>query len=168
MVGCTRGMVTVELKSRGKGKRFFNAYHNVYKLDKPNSRIFDKIISFCQTRDGKVWMGSNGYGMYCVARDKDGKTSVETFTTSDGLANNTVTGIVEDLKGRLWLSTGYGLSVYNPHTRQFNNYTKNDGLLCSQFYYTGAVRDRKGTIYLGCCGHRQYQQSRVQPAFHPP
>lgn len=149
MVGCTRGMVTVELKSRGKGKRFFKAYHNVYKLDKPNSRIFDKIISFCQTRDGKVWMGSNGYGMYCVARDKDGKTRVETFTTSDGLANNTVTGIVEDLKGCLWLTTGYGLSVYNPHTRQFNNYTKNDGLLCSQFYYNGAVRDRKGTIYLG-------------------
>ena len=149
MVGCTRGMVTVELKSRGKGKRFFKAYHNVYKLDKPNSRIFDKIISFCQTRDGKVWMGSNGYGMYCVTPGKDGKTSVETFTTSDGLANNTVTGIVEDLKGRLWLTTGYGLSVYNPHTRQFNNYTKNDGLLCSQFYYNGAVRDRKGTIYLG-------------------
>ena len=149
MVGCIRGMVEVELKSRGKGKRFFKAHHHVYKLDKPNSRIFDKIISFCQTRDGKVWMGSNGYGMYCVARGKDGKTSVETFTTSDGLANNTVTGIVEDLKGRLWLTTGYGLSVYNPHTRQFNNYTKNDGLLCSQFYYNGAVRDRKGTIYLG-------------------
>ena len=149
MVGCIRGMVEVELKSRGKGKRFFKAHHHVYKLDKPNSRIFDKIISFCQTRDGKVWMGSNGYGMYCMTPGKDGKTSVETFTTSDGLANNTVTGIVEDLKGRLWLTTGYGLSVYNPHTRQFNNYTKNDGLLCSQFYYNGAVRDRKGTIYLG-------------------
>ena len=149
MVGCIRGMVTVELKSRGKGKRFFKAYHNVYKLDKPNSRIFDKIISFCQTRDGKVWMGSNGYGMYCMTPGKDGKTSIETFTTSDGLANNTVTGIVEDRQGRLWLTTGYGLSVYNPHTRQFNNYTKNDGLLCSQFYYNGAVRDRKGTIYLG-------------------
>ena len=149
MVGCIRGMVEVELKSRGKGKRFFKAHHHVYKLDKPNSRIFDKIISFCQTRDGKVWMGSNGYGMYCMTPGKDGKTSIETFTTSDGLANNTVTGIVEDLKGRLWLTTGYGLSVYNPHTRQFNNYTKNDGLLCSQFYYNGAVRDRKGTIYLG-------------------
>ena len=149
MVGCIRGMVEVELKSRGKGKRFFKAHHHVYKLDKPNSRIFDKIISFCQTRDGKVWMGSNGYGMYCMTPGKDGKTSIETFTTSDGLANNTVTGIVEDRQGRLWLTTGYGLSVYNPHTRQFNNYTKNDGLLCSQFYYNGAVRDRKGTIYLG-------------------
>ena len=149
MVGCIRGMVEVELKSRGKGKRFFKAHHHVYKLDKPNSRIFDKIISFCQTRDGKVWMGSNGYGMYCMMPGKDGKTSIETFTTSDGLANNTVTGIVEDRQGRLWLTTGYGLSVYNPHTRQFNNYTKNDGLLCSQFYYNGAVRDRKGTIYLG-------------------
>ena len=149
MVGCIRGMVEVELKSRGKGKRFFKAHHHVYKLDKPNSRIFDKIISFCQTRDGKVWMGSNGYGMYCMTPGKDGKTSIETLTTSDGLANNTVTGIVEDRQGRLWLTTGYGLSVYNPHTRQFNNYTKNDGLLCSQFYYNGAVRDRKGTIYLG-------------------
>ena len=149
MMGCIRGMVTVELKSRSRGKRFFEAHHHIYKLDKPNSHIFDKIISFCQTRDGKVWMGSNGYGMYCMARTKDGKTVMETFTTSDGLANNTVTGIVEDRQGRLWLTTGYGLSVYNPRTRQFNNYTKNDGLLCSQFYYNGAIIDRNGTIYLG-------------------
>ncbi len=148
MVGSIRGMAVVFLKSR-RGKRYFEAIHQQYKLDNPESHIFDKIISFCQTRDGRIWMGSNGYGMYCQTRDKDGKQKIETFTTADGLANNTVTGIVEDNLGRLWLTTGYGLSVYNPQIRQFNNYTKNDGLLCSQFYYNGAIRDKKGTIYLG-------------------
>lgn len=149
MVGCLRGMVTVDLKSRRGGKRFFTAHHQPYKLDRPQSRIFDKIISFCQTRDGKIWIGSNGYGMYCLTRSKDGKQKIETFTTADGLANNSVTGIVEDNQGRLWLTTAYGLSIYNPHTRQFSSYTHADGLLCSQFYYNGAIRDSKGTIYLG-------------------
>lgn len=149
MVGCIRGMVSINLKSRRKGSHFFIAKHQFYKLDRPENRIFDKIMAFCQTRDGNIWIGSNGYGMYCQTRDKDGKTHIETFTTADGLANNTVTGIVEDNQGQLWITTSYGLSVFNPRTRQFNNYTKEDGLLCSQFYYNGAIRDNKGTIYLG-------------------
>ena len=149
MVGSIRGMVSVNLKSRRNGKRFFTAKHQPYKLDRPESRIIDKILAFCQTRDGKIWMGSNGYGMYCQTRGKDGKMHIETFTTADGLANNTVTGIVEDNHGQLWITTSHGLSVFNPKTRQFNNYTEEDGLISSQFFYNGAIRNKKGTIYLG-------------------
>lgn len=148
-VGCQRGMVCVDLKSRRGGKPYFDMRHYTYKLDNPGSKAFDMIMSFCQTRDGRIWMGSNGYGMYCLSRSSDGKPVFEAFTTKDGLVNNAVMGIAEDNYGRLWIATGYGLSVFNPHTRQFSNYTKADGLLCSQFYYNGATSDGKGTIYLG-------------------
>lgn len=39
--------------------------------------------------------------------------TVEQFTTSDGLVNNTVRCIMQDSKGRLWLGTSNGLSRYD-------------------------------------------------------
>lgn len=148
-MGCLTGMVSVDLKSRRKGKKLFDMQHYIYKLDNPESGTFDKIISFCQTRDGKIWMGSNGYGLYRMTFKKDGKPDIKAFTTNDGLANNAVKGIAEDKRGCLWIATDYGLSVFNPTTNLFNNYLKADGLLCSQFYYNGAICSPAGIIYLG-------------------
>ena len=39
--------------------------------------------------EGKIWMGSNGYGLYCYTSDKNGKTQVKSYTTNNGLAKNT-------------------------------------------------------------------------------
>ena len=153
LMGCIQGMVEVDLKSRRGAHGDFEVKRHPFKLDHPESGVIDKILSFCQTKDGKIWMGSNGYGMYCLTYDHDGKLHVESFTTTDGLANNAVKGIVEDKHGLLWIATDNGLSVFNPKTRQFNNFSKEDGLMSSQFYFNGAIRSSNGTIYLGTdCG----------------
>ena len=149
LMGCVQGMVEVDLKSRHHGKGDFNVQYHPYKLDDPKSGVIDKILSFCQTRDGKIWMGSNGYGLYCQQKDKDGKVSVKNYTTADGLANNIVKGIVEDTLGMLWIATDNGLSILNPKTEAFSSFSKEDGLLSAQFYFNGAIRSRQGTIYLG-------------------
>lgn len=70
LMGCVRGMVEVDLKSRPHGKGDFAVTYHQYKLDNPKSGVFDKILSFCQAKDGKIWMGSNGYGLYCYTSDK--------------------------------------------------------------------------------------------------
>ena len=149
LMGCVRGMVEVDLKSRPHGKGDFAVTYHQYKLDNPKSGVFDKILSFCQAKDGKIWMGSNGYGLYCYTSDKNGKTQVKSYTTNNGLANNTVKGIVEDNQGMLWIATDNGLSIFNPKTETFSSYSREDGLLSSQFYFNGAIRDAKGKIYLG-------------------
>ena len=149
LMGCVQGMVEVDLKSRPHGKGDFAVKYHQYKLDDPKSGVIDKILSFCLAKDGKIWLGSNGYGLYCYNYNKDGKTFVKSFTTNNGLANNTVKGIVEDNQGMLWIATDNGLSIFNPKTETFCNYSRKDGLLSSQFYFNGAIRDAKGKIYLG-------------------
>ena len=149
LMGCVQGMVEVDLKSRHQGKGDFTVKYHPYKLDNPKSGVIDKILSFCQARDGKIWLGSNGYGMYCYNYDKDGKLCVKSFTTTNGLANNTVKGIVEDNNGMLWIATDNGLSIFNPKTEQFGSFSKDDGLLSAQFYFNGAIRSNQGIIYLG-------------------
>ena len=149
LMGCGQGMVEVFLKSRPHGKGDFKVRYFRYKLDAPKSGVFDKILCFCQGKDGKIWIGSNGYGMYRCQKGKDGKLDVVSFTTQDGLANNTVTGIVEDKYGMLWITTDYGLSVFNQKTGTFSSFYQQDGLLSSQFYFNGAISNTQGEIFLG-------------------
>lgn len=149
LMGCVQGMVEINLKLRIPGKGDFAVKYHQYKLDDPKSGVIDKILSFCLAKDGKIWLGSNGYGLYCYNYNKEGKTYVKSFTTNNGLANNTVKGIVEDNQGMLWIATDNGLSIFNPKTETFSSYSRKDGLLSSQFYFNGAIRDAKGKIYLG-------------------
>lgn len=148
LMGCVPGMVSVDLK-KGRDKHGNFTYRRyIYKLDYPDTKAFDKITTFCQSHDGTLWIGSNGYGMYRVTGSLSDTTSITNFTTSDGLANNSVRGIVEGQDGMLWIATENGLSRFNPMTQAFSSFTTSDGILSSQFYFNGAARGRD-VVYLG-------------------
>ena len=152
-MGCMQGLRIVDLNSGRQGRRPFKTEGITHKLDEPGSRIVDKISSFCQSKDGTLWLGSNGYGLYrLVKNEKDGRRHFEALTTADGLAFGGVKGIVEDLNGHLWITTQNGLSVYAPETHMFSNYYENEGLVNHHFYWNSAVRDDAGVIYLGSEG----------------
>lgn len=149
LMGCLQGMVEVNLKSRPTGSGYFRVKRHYTKFDNPSSGVIERIHAFYQSRDGKIWLGSYGYGLYCASPNKNGEYSVQSYTVADGLANNSVTGIVEDSRGILWITTEHGLSLFNPKTKRFNNFYKDDGLVSSQFGYNGATCSRQGIVYLG-------------------
>lgn len=148
-MGCLFGMIEVDLKSRKGGHRYFRYRQLRNKLDNPGSGIIDKITSFCQSRDGSLWMGSNGYGIYHRTVDAAGREKFRAYTMTNGLANNSVKGIVEDRHGMLWITTDHGLSQLNPATGVFTNYFEEDGLVSSQFYWNSAIRSARGTLFFG-------------------
>ena len=152
-MGCMQGLRVVDLNSGRNGHRPFKTEGITHKLDEQNSRIVDKISSFYQTKDGTLWLGSNGYGLYRLVKDaKDPRGHFVALTTEDGLAFGGVKGIVEDLNGHLWVTTQNGLSVYDPKTHIFSNYFENEGLINQHFYWNSAMRDDSGVIYLGSEG----------------
>lgn len=145
-IGCMTGMRVINLRSRKNGKFTCDTY--MYKLDNPGSRLIDKITCFCQTHDGSIYIGSTGNGVYQLTGTRNGRMQFKAYTTQDGLANNSIKGIVESMYGRLWIATNNGLSVMNPKDDAFSNYTEADGLLCSQFYWNAAVA-AGNHVYLG-------------------
>ena len=154
-MGCMQGLTKVDLNSGRQGHRPFKHELISHKLDDPNSRIVDKISSFCLAHDGTLWLGSNGYGLYRRRegeKEKRREDVFEALTTEDGLAFGGVKGIVEDVNGRLWVTTQNGLSVYDPKTHIFSNYFESEGLVNHHFYWNSAARDASGVIYLGSEG----------------
>lgn len=90
------------------------------------------------------WIGTRS-GLFRFDEDKK---EYKQYTTSNGLPNNVIHGILEDTSGKLWLSTNKGLSCFQPETEKFRNYTSNDGLQSNQFnsaYYQTA----DGQMYFG-------------------
>lgn len=74
----------------------------------------------------------------------------------DGLPNDFIYSILEDDRGRLWLTTNKGLACFNREEGTFLNYTKQDGLPHDQFNYYGACKTQDGTFFLGSLGGVAY------------
>jgi signal transduction histidine kinase/ActR/RegA family two-component response regulator len=70
-----------------------------------------------------------------------------------------VTGILEDDKGNLWLSTNNGLSRFDPSRERFRNYDRLDGLQGLSFRRWARCRLKNGEMLFG--GHNGFNR------FHP-
>lgn len=106
------------------------------------------IQAFCITEDSNhhIWIGSS-VGLY---KSADGSNEQLTrYSTKDGLPNNFIYGVLEDGRGRLWITTNRGLSCFDPSEQTFLNYTVQDGLSHGQFNTYGACKTQDGIFYLG-------------------
>ncbi|MFA6591972.1 MAG: two-component regulator propeller domain-containing protein [Bacteroidales bacterium] len=110
---------------------------------------FENIFVTCLTEgtDSKVWVGTNR-GLFCYDAQSN---SFESYTTADGLPDNSVYGIIEDDSKMLWLSTGAGLSCFDPATRHFRNYVNSEGISNNEFTMNAFCKGKDGYFNFG--GH---------------
>lgn len=147
-VGCMEGVYIIDLHTRSS-KGLFPYRHLHYKLDDPSSRLVEKITCFYETKDGVLWLGSNGYGIYKREVDEKGTEHFVSYSTAQGLPNNSVRGLLADSHDHLWVSTNNGLSCYRPQENRFINYTPQDGLLDAQFYWNASYHSANDLLYFG-------------------
>jgi len=98
-------------------------YH--YKPNAPNSVHTGYISSITEDNAGNLWMGTY-YGIDVM----DKKTGVFTqlLTANTKLSNDNVITIFNDSRGAIWAGTRDGLSIYNPQSKNFQSFRKEDGL----------------------------------------
>lgn len=146
-VGLSRGLCRINLNTVSRKTIEYKLWP--FKLDAPSSGIKEHVSYIFESRDGSIWIGSNGFGLYRASHSTEDNISFKCFDTSDGLINNCVRGITEDLYGNLWITTTQGMSCFNSKTQTFTNYTQEDGLLSNQFYWNSIGNGHQGEIYAG-------------------
>ena len=109
----------------------------------PVTKMFTNCIY--EAANGIIWVGTRE-GFYCF---NEKEKLIKRYTTSNGLPNNVVYGILEDAFGRIWLSTNRGISCFNPETEKFRNFTESDGLQSNQFNTASYCRTSSGQMYFG-------------------
>lgn len=107
------------------------------------------VSSLLRTRDGNLWAGTSGEGLY---RWKDGKTT--RFSLGMGTSNPAVLSLFEDRDGRLWIGT-YADGLYLYDTGRFRNFGATEGFPAR--IITSIVQDRDGDIWIGSNGMGLYR-----------
>jgi diguanylate cyclase (GGDEF)-like protein/PAS domain S-box-containing protein len=85
-----------------------------------------------ESRDGTIWIGSHS-GLLRLEQLTESGARFARVSTQDGLASNTIYGVLEEQSGALWLSTNRGMSRYEPGTRAVRNFSLKDGLQAYEF-----------------------------------
>jgi PAS domain S-box-containing protein len=128
--------------------------HYRYEPNDDSSLSTDSIGFLYQSRSGEIWIGSRFGGLAGVARMirdplNPMQISFETRTTADGLAGDAIGAAVVDGSGRLWLSTLFGISSYDPLSGQFSNFNHVHGTQKAGYYVGSRLLSRDGEIYFG-------------------
>jgi len=112
-----------------------------------------KALSFCRTVK-KIGLSGVRWKRWCsilaafvglFAPAEFGWCGWRTFTTADGLANTSVSTVLEDRSESIWFGTQDGVSRYDGLT--WRAFTKADGLVDN--YVTSIVEDRSGNLWFG-------------------
>ncbi len=139
-IGTAGGGLNLFDPETGTSVRYMN------EADNSNSLSNDNVMAIYRSVSGILWLGTFGGGLN---RFDPAAGTWAHFREKDGLANDTVYGILADDKGFLWLSTNKGLSRFDPGTAVFNNYTAADGLQSLEFNNTAFYQRANGEMFFG-------------------
>ncbi|MFQ3639685.1 MAG: two-component regulator propeller domain-containing protein [Chloracidobacterium sp.] len=114
-------------------------------LGKPLSGV-PTVCAFLTDHAGQLWLATKGMGLlrYDAAQDR-----FHALTERQGLPHHNVYAVLEDRRGRLWMSTDNGLARYDPATGNIRHYRTEEGLQGQEFNRYAYLKTRDGIIFFG-------------------
>lgn len=118
----------------------------LHRNDDSTSLAYDRISSVCKTKDGSIWVSTLGGGIGRLDRTTD---RFDNYGKHHGLASGTIYALVEDHDGKLWMSTATGISTFDPQTKKFTNYDKNNGIRIFEFTPGSGMVTADNEVFFG-------------------
>src|SRR5271157_4040955 len=115
-------------------------------FDEANTPVIKSniVVALVEDHQGRLWIGTQGGGLACL---QDGKFT--TYTTANGLSNDSVLSLYEDRQDSLWIGTdGGGLDRFKDG--RFTVYTTKTGLVNDAVF--SITEDRQGSLWIGTHG----------------
>lgn len=137
----------------------------------PRSMPTNTLSTLHLSDEGRLWIGTVGSGIARLERfdESTGEATFRSWNESHGLANNTVHGVLSDATGSIWVSTGRGLSRFQPETEHFESFSFIYGLQENEFNFGAYLETRAGDLFFGGPkGWNQVDLHRLSRPSQPP
>ena len=122
----------------------FTSYSNDKKDEQSISS--NTILSIHVAVNNVLWIGTKGGGLNKLITNEN---KFKRYNVTNGLPNNVICAIKDDVENNIWLSTNNGLSFFNPTTEIFVNFGEADGLFNNTFNTGAATKADDGNLYFG-------------------
>lgn len=136
-VGTIDGLMSFDSHFKHPNDIIFKTYHNVPDATFANNDIF----TLYRDQKKQIWVGAFGGGLQRLEGGPLG--------AREGLRNDVIYSITEDLHGHLWFATEAGLSLYNQETGRIRNFDQYDGLPNVEMEETAATCCSDGRLWVG-------------------
>lgn len=112
----------------------------------------DRVSSLAEDQTGTIWVGTEGGGLNRLGNDSlrsfTAHSTIEHFSTPEGLPNNEIRSLLPDKEGALWIGTNHGLARIRQGA--ITTITTKNGL--ANDYIHPILQDRSGAIWIGTEG----------------
>ena len=115
------------------------------KLELPMKATYINALS--QDADGKLYIATNGSGL--LVYDSKEQKFHHYVATNSSLISNNIYSVLFTMDSIAIMSTEKGLSAFIPSTQMFHNWTKDQGLMPSNFNPQAGVIRRNGNMVFG-------------------
>lgn len=110
-----------------------------------NFKARNSVRCITSDRYGELWIGTS-HGLKYFDAETENFT---TFTTEEGLPNNTIYGVIVDDLDNIWMSTNNGISKLDTKKKIIINLSSIDGLQSNEFNGKAYFKSRSGEIFFG-------------------
>jgi len=121
--------------------------HYGHNKNNPQTISGNNVTVLYEDQRKRLWVGTSGSGLNLF--DAETQTFQHFSRKKEGLASDTVNGIMQDREGDLWLTGNNGLSRFDPDTLKVRNYDVADGLQGDNFNLRSVLASRSGKLYAG-------------------
>ncbi|MBR6605059.1 MAG: response regulator [Prevotella sp.] len=155
-----------QLDIDSEGRLWIASYNGLYMLDTSKDSIsnndflcfntdnssmpFNEVKCMTYSSNGYLWTGGKGSGVVRCRFDNDMKKLAYTrITPKEGLANNSISSIIEDAKGNIWASTESGLSMIYDKDMKVKTYHFNGNIERNIYSDDCAMKLNDGRLLFG-------------------
>ncbi|MBB2151412.1 hybrid sensor histidine kinase/response regulator transcription factor [Pedobacter gandavensis] len=143
----SKGLMSMTIKQGHAKIKYFKSFS-----DQINKAIDNHITCFAEDGENNLWIGTKQTGL----NKFDLKTGNITNYTANSpnattISSNNIRNITVDLKGKLWIGTLHGITVYDPRAKTFKiivNEPGNNASLSQNSVYD-IFQDKQGIIWIG-------------------
>lgn len=144
-IGTIDGLMSIDSTFRRPEDIYFATYRNTPEAAFANNDIY----TMHRDQTGQIWVGAFGGGLQRMVNTEE-PVGFEPLGPREGLRNDVIYSITEDLHGHLWFATEAGLSCYNQQTGRIRNFNRYDGLPHVEMEETAACCCADGKLWIGC------------------
>ena len=143
-VGTQNGLMSLQTGFMSPSAIDFKTYRDTPEAAFANNDIYTLYRDHKQ----QIWVGAFGGGLQRLT-DNNGQLHFSALGPREGLRNDVIVSITEDLHNHLWFATEAGLSMFNQETGRIHNFDQYDGLPSVEMEEASFLCCTNGRMWVG-------------------